>query len=155
MKGHEMQPLGEPHEVGAIRCLGHRAREGFEPRRSWVQSLCCRPVESFSSLPVLIELVVCGNLRAGDDGRAVQEEGDRADRHIAVLLPCRKKPIQPWKATLHQLKKEYGERGSTFTGCCLHCFSHSSLRRELPDGNKRCVGTPGVDEGSAYLWVGG
>lgn len=73
-EGSQDATLG-PHEVGAIRCLGHRAQEGFEPRWSWVQSLCCRPVESFSSLPVLIELVVCGNLERGMMGGQSKRKG--------------------------------------------------------------------------------
>lgn len=32
-EGSQDATLG-PHEVGAIRCLGHRAQEGFEPRWS-------------------------------------------------------------------------------------------------------------------------
>lgn len=46
-------------------------------------------------------------------------------------------PATPWR-----LLQQQSERRSQ---------AHSSLRRELPDGNKCCVGTLGMNEGSAYL----
>ena len=53
----------------------------------------------------LIELVVCGNLEVGGQSK---RKGIELIDIIAVSLPCRKKPIQPCKATLHQLKKNMG-----------------------------------------------